>query len=176
MIVSTMYGPLSNHGPVRSTGPAHSDATPVGTHEPPVQTSPVEQALPSSHRSVLGKPTHAPPLQTSPLVHALSSSQGFVLPTCVHVPVALQTSSVQRFPSLKHGWPAGAAEPRHAPPVQTSPLVHGFPSSQAFVLGTCVDVPPALPASPVQPLPFAAQGVPACTRRPAVHAQPDKTC
>src|SRR5262249_49298848 len=112
-VVWSMYGPLSVQAPVRSIVPAHSGATPVGVHTPPVHTSPVEQALPSSH--------------------------GFVVLTCVHAPVSLHTSSVHAFPSSKHGWPAGTGDPAvQVPPAQTSPLVHGLKSSHAFVLGTCV--------------------------------------
>src|SRR5215510_2471850 len=100
--ISSMYGPLSVHAPVRSIVPAHSVATPVGVHTPPVHTSPLEQALPSS--------------------------QAFVLGGCMHVPVASQRSSVHTLPSLPHGWPAGTGKPMHAPPEQVS-LVHTLPSS-----------------------------------------------
>jgi hypothetical protein len=46
------------------------------------------------------------------MVHALPSSQGLAPGTCVHVPVALQTSSVQSFPSFVHAVPGGSSRQR----------------------------------------------------------------
>ena len=134
-------------------------------HVPPAQTSPVEHSLPSLQGVVLGtcvhalvalqmssvqglkslahawpagtgEPAHVPPAQTSPVEHSLPSLQGVVLGTCVHALVALQTSSVHGLPSLAHAWPAGAGEPAHVPPAQTSPVEHSLPSSHAWPAGS----------------------------------------
>src|SRR5207245_1027358 len=93
----------------------------------------------SSHASPAGagEPgTHAPAAQTSPMVHALPSSHGPALGTCVHAPVALQTSSVQSFPSLVHPVPAGSSRQRAE---QQSPSTW-LPSSQ-FSRGSSTPFP-----------------------------------
>ncbi len=78
-----------------------------GWHAPPLQLSPMVQALPSEHGiplKVNGLWTHAPlvPLQLS-AVHAALSSQFF-------------------------------STPRHVPPLQWSPTVHRLPSSHVGAL------------------------------------------
>ncbi len=58
--------------------------------------------------------------------------QGSALGTCTHSPVvALQLSVLHSLPSEQL-----FATPRHTPPLQTSPVVHGSPSSHGEVLLT----------------------------------------
>src|SRR5438128_12077597 len=83
--------------------------------------------LPSS-QLVAAAPTHPPPLQVSPLVQALPSSQGLVLLVCVQPVAGLQPSVVQTLPSSQ----LGAAPPTHVPPLQVSFAVQASPSLQAF--------------------------------------------
>jgi len=122
---------------------------------PPPQTSPLEQALPSSHAAVLftclqaselshvsvvqglpssqllkDKPLHSPPWQASPVVHALPSSQLKLLSLCVQPLSAAQASVVHTLLSSQASAPVGAQMP--AP--QTSPVVQALPSLHAAVL------------------------------------------
>ncbi len=72
-----------------------------------------------------------PPAQLSPTVHALPSLQVAVLLVYVQPEAGAQASFVQPLPSLQ----TTAAPGWHAPPAQTSLLVHALPSLQATVLG-----------------------------------------
>jgi hypothetical protein len=137
----------------------------VPSHVPPMHTSPVVHQSPSSQPLVLFTwtqpvdglqlsfvhgfpslqlrrvgPTQAPAAHTSPVVHALPSSHDAMLGALMHAPVVvLHESVVHGFMSLQ-SW--GVAV--HAPPAQTSPVVHGFPSLQGLVLFVCVHVPPPM--------------------------------
>jgi hypothetical protein len=92
---SSVHGLLSSHVVVAP-----------GWQEPPLQTSPVVQALPSLHDALLGAKTQAPLL-------------------------VLQLSSVHELLSLHT-----VAEPDwHWPPVQTSPLVQALPSLHGVLFG-----------------------------------------
>ena len=98
----------------------------TGSHESLVQ------ALPSSHP--VGPPgVQAPPLQTSPVVQALWSSQGAELFVWVHPVAGSHESSVQMLPSSH----PGADPPWHDPPLQTSPVVQAVPSSHGAELLVC---------------------------------------
>jgi hypothetical protein len=71
-----------------------------------------------------------PPPQASPAVQALPSSQDAVLLVNTQPVAGSQVSVVQTLSSLQTtGAPAW-----HVPPLQTSPVVQAFPSSQAAVL------------------------------------------
>src|SRR5438128_1649449 len=109
--------------------------------------------LPSS-QLVAAAPTHPPPLQVSPLVQALPSSQGLVLLVCVQPVAGLQPSVVQTLPSSQ----LGAAPPTHVPPLQVSPVVQAFPSLQGLVLLVCVQPVAGLQPSVVQTLPSSQLG------------------
>ena len=131
----------------------HTTAGPA-LQVPPPQVSPEVQALPSLQAMVLfvntqpvasvhvsvvqgllslhtmPTPAHTPPLQTSPEVQAFASSQASVLLVKTHPLAGLHVSVVHTLLSLQT-----TAEPAlHVPPPQVSPVVHAFPSSQAFVL------------------------------------------
>jgi hypothetical protein len=67
-----------------------------------------------------GPPTHALSEHVSPVVHAFPSLHGLVLLACKHPLDGLHESSVQTLPSSQFG----GAPPMHAPPEQTSPVVH----------------------------------------------------
>jgi hypothetical protein len=124
---------------------------------PPPQVSPVVQAFPSSHGSVLLTKTQPdpglheslvhpllssqitgapgwqlPPPQVSPNVQALPSSQALVLFVKTQPELGLQVSVVQPFPSLHTsgvpGW--------QLPPPHVSPVVHALPSLHEAVLLT----------------------------------------
>jgi hypothetical protein len=105
--------------------------TPVaGTHE-----SLVHALLSSIAAS--GVPSQVPPLQMSPVVQALLSLQFAVLFGCVTSPVVvLQRSSVQMFPS-----DVFIGVPRHVPDPQMSPVVQALLSLQFAVLFGCVTSP-----------------------------------
>jgi len=122
---------------------------------PPLQGSLVVHALPSSQAAVLfvftqprmvsqvsvvqrlaslqfgaAPPTQAPPLQVSLVVQALPSSQGTELFVFTQPRTVLQVSVVHGFESLQFG----GAPPVQVPLLQTSFVVHAFPSSHAAVL------------------------------------------
>jgi len=75
-------------------------------------------------------PLHEPPLQTSPVVQSLPSLQAFVLLTNTQPVAELQLSVVHTLLSLHTtavpGW--------HVPPEHVSPVVHAFRSEHAIVL------------------------------------------
>ena len=121
---------------------------------PAPHVSPAVQAFPSSHVAALfvktqpvaglhvslvhtllslhttAAPWQEPKEQASPLVQASPSLQATVLFVKTQPDVGLQVSVVQTLLSLQT-----TAEPAlHVPPPQVSPVVHAFPSSQAFVL------------------------------------------
>ncbi len=124
---------------------------------PPPQVSPVVQALPSSHGSALAAKTQLPlpglqlsvvqgflssqltalPAAQSPLLHAspcvqgLLSSQLAVFAEKMHE-LSRQASSVQGLSSLQN-----LPIPLQIPPLQTSPLLQGLPSSHAAALALC---------------------------------------
>jgi hypothetical protein len=145
--------------------------------------SPVEGLQASSVQALLSLQvtavplTQAPAEQTSPVVQALPSLHAFVSSaTYSHKPVAgLQASSVHGLLSLQ----LVVAPPTQAPPEQESPVVQGFPSSQAAVLLTDSHSPVAgLHASSVHAFPslqtVAEPGTHAPNRQesPVVHAFP----
>jgi hypothetical protein len=142
-------------------------------HVPPLQASPVVQALPSSHAAelfvwaqpvaglhessvhgllslqlVAGPPWHVPPPQVSPVVHALPSSHGAVLFVATQPLAGSHESSVQGLPSSQTtavpGW--------HDPPPQASPVVHALPSSHGLVLLVKTQPDAGLQVSVVQAL------------------------
>jgi hypothetical protein len=71
-----------------------------------------------------------PPPQTSPVVQAFPSLHGSVLFVWTHPVDGLQVSVVHGLLSLH----AVAVPGWHVPPEQESPVVQAFPSSHAFVL------------------------------------------
>src|SRR5262249_26207652 len=89
----------------------------------------VVQTFPSSQFGA-EPPWHEPPLQASPVVQAFPSSQGFVLFVYVQPVAGWQESSVEVLWSVQFG----AEPPWHEPPLQASPVVQAFPSSQGFEL------------------------------------------
>jgi len=118
---------------------------------------------------------HAPPLQVSPLVQALLSEHGAELAVCKQPLVGSQPSSVQGLPSL-HAvalvvcWqPAAksqlssvqrllslhelATPPLQVPAAHVSALVQGLPSSHGAVFGVCRQPALGSQASPVHGLP-----------------------
>jgi len=128
---------------------------PPGTHAPSPQVSPVVQALPSEHGTVLfvcpqpvvglqessvqgfessqlvGPPgTQAPPPHVSPVVQAFPSEQGAVLFVWTQPVPESHVSSVHGFESSQFVAPPGA----QAPPPQVSPVVQESPSEQGAVL------------------------------------------
>jgi hypothetical protein len=112
----------------------------------PLQLS-VVQPLLSLH--TLAAPLHAPEPHASVTVHGSPSSQPIVLLANTQLPVTpLQLSLVHALPSLQVlTVPAQAALP------QTSPVVHGLPSSQGAVLLVNTQAPVVrLQASPVHGL------------------------
>src|SRR5438128_2193670 len=156
-------------------------------HLPPPQTSPVVQALPSSHGAVFGvwtqplpesqessvqglpssqssdgPPTHAPAAQVSAVVQALPSWHGFALkPTTWHVPVPLQVpSSVQTLASLQAQPPCSKKQTAE----QQSPLTV-FPSSHSSP-GSSTPLPQRAPTA-TPPLPSPNLAPVSCARRKA---------
>ncbi len=89
----------------------------------------VVQALPSS-QLVAPPDLHTPPLQTSPVVQALASSQARLLAACKQPALTSQVSVVQGFVSSQPSATPGL----QTPPPQVSPVVHALPSSQADAL------------------------------------------
>ena len=85
--------------------------------------------MPSS-QAVAAPGLHEPPLQASPLVQALLSLQEPVFWAKTQPPALVQVSSVQGLPSEQTSVLAGV----QLPPLQISPLVQASPSSQAKVL------------------------------------------
>jgi len=84
-----------------------------------------------SLQSVAALPRQTPPLQTSTVVQALPSSQLAVLFTCTHPETGLQLSSVHGLSSSQ----LGSEPPTQAPPAHTSGVVHTLPSLQAYPSG-----------------------------------------
>jgi hypothetical protein len=87
------------------------------------------QPLPSSQFRA-EPPTHEPPAQASPVVQALPSLHGSVLLACTQPLAGLQESSVQALRSSQFG----AEPPVQVPSEQASPTVHALPSSHEAVL------------------------------------------
>lgn len=78
-----------------------------------------------SEGTATGVPWQVPPLQTSPVVHALPSSHVFAFAVNVHPTLGTQASVVQGLKSLQTtGDPAW-----QAPPTHESNRVQAFPSS-----------------------------------------------
>jgi hypothetical protein len=125
----------SLHGPALLTC-AHPVA---GLHESSVQVLP-------SLQSGAGPPTHTPFAQASPVVQALPSLHGTVLAECTQPMAGLHASSVQRFPSSQ----LGGGPPAHEPPLQASPIVHALPSLQGFEFGAWTHPTAGLQESSVQ--------------------------
>ena len=168
---------------------------------PPLHTSPLVQALPSSQKSVVNVWTqpstpsqasllhkfpssqeitlplkHVPLAQLSPRVHALPSSHGALLAPLTQPLRMLQPSSVQGLPSLHT-----RADPElQSPDAQISLIVHAFPSSQAIELKPCVQPTLLSQASSVQRLPSSQLGALPPTQNPpeqtsiAVQASPSE--
>jgi hypothetical protein len=101
-----------------------------------VYTHPVDGLQLSVVQALLSSQTTAapawqmPPPQVSPVVQAFPSSQAIVLFVKTQPASSVQVSVVQGLLSLQirptPGW--------QVPPPQVSPVVHGLPSSHAFVL------------------------------------------
>jgi len=89
----------------------------------------VVHTLPSSQLGP-APPTQVPPLQVSPVVQALPSLHELLLFVCVHPDAGLQPSVVQTLPSSQ----LGAGPPTQAPPLQVSAVVQALPSSQELLL------------------------------------------
>ena len=90
------------------------------------------QTLPSLQ--LVGPPgAQLPPLQVSPVVQALPSLHGAVLFTCWQPVSPSQLSSVQPFPSSQ----LIVDPLTQVPPLQVSPVVQTLPSSQGAVLLVC---------------------------------------
>src|SRR5258705_13822097 len=70
----------------------------ASSHTPTLHWSPAAEQL-------RGAPVHVPPLQASFTVQKRPSSHETVLFGCEHAPAPLQTSFVQRLPSLAHAEP-----------------------------------------------------------------------
>ena len=83
------------------------------------------QGFPSS-QSRDPAPAQEPPAQTSPVVQVLPSSQTTVLFTCPQPVAGSQLSSVQGLPSSQFTVEMGV----QAPAAHWSPTVQAFPSSQ----------------------------------------------
>jgi hypothetical protein len=94
----------------------------AGSHESFVHT------LQSSQLTVA--PWQAPPEQTSPVVQAFPSLHVTLLFVCVQPVVGLHASVVQTLPSSQ----LSCGPPVQVPPEQVSPVVHALPSSQALLL------------------------------------------
>ena len=184
---------------VHTVPSSHTSALPL--HAPFAQPSPVVQGLPSLHGvpsllptkvqplaglqpsvvqvspslHTLAVPLHAVPLQVSVTVHALPSSQVEALTsaTCTQ-PLLPQLSLVQGLLSSHDTLVA----PTHVPPVQTSPLVHAFPSLQMPLRLVCPQPPAGAQVSAVQILPSSqftalpAAHLPLAHASPLVHALP----
>src|SRR5438128_24098 len=132
---------------------------PLPTHVPPLQTSVVVHGLPSLHGALLlvgtqrpppagshrrsvqtvlsskffaSLPTHVPPLPTSVVALALHAALPILLLVWTQPPATagLQLSSVQTLLSSQFFAPL----PTHVPPLQTSVVVHGLPSSHGLLL------------------------------------------
>ena len=80
----------------------------------------------------LAPPTQDPPWQASFVVQAFPSSQALLLSVWVQPEAGSQASSVQGLLSLQSA--ADVSVPTHDPPLQASPVVQAFPSSQAALL------------------------------------------
>src|SRR5262245_6946170 len=107
-------------------------------------------------------------LQVSAVVHALPSSHGAVLSVWVQPVATLQVSFVHAFPSSHDG----ACPPMHAPPLQTSPSVQGFPSSHGLVLGVWTHPEDGLHVSSVHRFWSAQLRHPPALQRPAWQMSP----
>ena len=157
-------------------------------HEPPEQRSAMEQALPSSHTTVLfvkthpvaalqessvqtllslhtmGAPEQAPAVQWSEPVQALPSVQALALLFVKTHPVAgLQESSVQLLPSLQ----GSAGPPVQTVAAHTSFVVHLLPSLQGAVFAVCAQPPAGVQESSVQGFPSSQFVGPVDTQAPA---------
>jgi hypothetical protein len=140
----------------------------------------------SDAEQVTGLPAQLPPLQASPVVQALPSSHAAVLLTCAQVPAPLQTSFVQtllslvqavlaatkQFPAaslheLLHSAPPAQGSPAwpQAPPLQVSTPLQKTPSSQGAVLFVCRHVPVPLHLSSVQALLSSVQALAAALKQ-----------
>ena len=117
---------------------------------------------------VIAEPAHDPPLQTSPVVHALPSSQDAVLFAYTQPVAGLHESSVHGFESLQTTGVPGL----HTPPPQTSPVVQALPSSQDAALLTYTQPEAGLHESSVHGFEsLQTTGAPG-TQAPPAHASP----
>jgi hypothetical protein len=162
-----------------------------GTQAPPEQTSPVVQALPSLHGSVLfvcvqpvaelqasvvqgllslqlgaGPPTHVPPEQVSFVVQASPSSQGSVLFVWLQPVTGLHVSVVQGLPSSQ----LTGVPPPHVPPEQMLSVVHALPVLHGAALFVCTHPDAGLQLSSVHTLPSLQS-----TAGPGWHVPPPQT-
>jgi len=110
-------------------------------------------------------PMQAPPLQTSLVVQALPSSQADRLAVLVHPVAGSQVLVVQTLPSSQ----LGAAPPTQVPAAQVSAVVQGLASSQARVLGTLKQPVAGLQESSVQRFPSLQSCGRPPTQTPALH-------
>jgi hypothetical protein len=168
-------------------------ALPLPKQAPPVQTSPLVQALPSlqgkpvlawlqpwsgrhastvqllaSSQLVAAPGRQVPPLHSSPAVQALLSLHAALLRLNWQPLSGSQLSSVQALPSL-HATVAPAA---HLPALHVSPLVQALPSLHGAVLAAVLQPPWASQVSVVQGL-ASSQGLGFCgLHTPLLHVSP----
>ena len=168
-------------------------------HAPPLHVSPVVQALPSLHVSVLFVNVHPTDGSQTSVVHALLSLQVIAVPP-PHAPALHRSPVVQAFPSLHvrvlftnthpvdglqvlsvHGFMSSQTRgvvPMHAPELHASPVVHAFPSSHVAVLFVKTHPVAGLHESFVHGFPSVHPSVPLPPQVPAeqvspiVHASP----
>ena len=163
-VLSTFRQPRteSQESSVQGLASSQSGAAPP-TQTPAAQVSPVVQALPSSHDSMLSTltqprtesheslvhglpssqssgapPTHDPPEQVSSIVHASPSSHGSELSVLTHPVAGSHVSSVQMLPSSQ----SAGAPPTQVPAAHVSPTVQASPSSHGSVLLANSQTPP----------------------------------
>lgn len=165
------------------TSPSLQLRTPVGVHVPPVQASPVVQALssvqitpetfvpwlqpvaseqasfvqtlPSSHLPET-VPTHAPDTHWSTPVQKRPSLQTTPLnPVCVQPRIPAQASAVHGLPSSQKSFSC----PVQTVPTQRSTAVHGSPSSHVPGNAACVQPDFGSQASVVQAFKSSQSGV-----------------
>jgi len=112
--------------------------------------------------------THEPAEQWSPIVHAFPSLHATVLFVCVQPVAGAQASVVHTLLSSQF---SAVVPGTHAPPEQTSPTVHAFPSLQGVLSGWLakLHVPSPLQVPACLHVPGAAQAYAVPAQAPAVH-------
>ena len=167
----------------------HTTALP-GLHLPAAQTSPLVQALPSSHGAVVLLLTQPLVVTHESAVHGLLSLQ-FTLPPPVHLPLTqasplVQASlSLQAKPAFKwvqpvcglqastvHGWASSQFRVAPAPHLlfkHESPWVQALPSSHGPAWAAKAQPEPGLQLSAVHGLPSTQVKTAPLTHLPALH-------